>query len=390
MPVAFDNDLLFERYREMQDYLGWTEADARRIPPIAAIVAPALPDLVEDFYREIQRHEGARRVITGGLDQIERLKQTLAGWLDQLFSGKYDSDYIIYRWKVGYRHVEIDLDQIYVASAFSRIRSSLTGALIDGWDGSHEQLWATVISLQKLLDLDEALMTDAYQAEFSERLSRSERAGMLGEVAAGIARELRVPLNALRTSVYFLLNAPDGSPEKRYEHLARIDRQVSAVDEVITILSDFAKLPVPQLRPVRIEALLKRLLEDLDCTERDEILVEFSKDLSQVLADPDQLSLALNNLISVAIQTLPSGERLSIRGQQRSEFIDLEIGALEPKSLTDSQGEAIESVFGSKGVEPGLGLAIAHAILEKHHGQLCVRSRASQGASITIRLPCVM
>src|SRR5262245_4258518 len=104
---------LFQRYRELQQYVGWTDADAERIASVATFLTPVLPELVDDFYTEIARHPDARNVITGGDEQISRLKQTLRCWLHELLSGRYDADYVHRRWKVGFRHVEIGLNQVY-------------------------------------------------------------------------------------------------------------------------------------------------------------------------------------------------------------------------------------------------------------------------------------
>ena len=68
---------LYRRYQELQQYVGWTAADAQRIQSVAAALAPYLPALIDDFYAEIDRHPDARRVITGGPQQIARLKTTL-------------------------------------------------------------------------------------------------------------------------------------------------------------------------------------------------------------------------------------------------------------------------------------------------------------------------
>ena len=95
------------RYRELQQYVGWTDDDARHVASVAGVIEPYLVGLVEDFYAEISRHPQAQQVITGGEAQVARLKQTLVRWLQELFSGQYDADYVARRWKVGYRHVEI-------------------------------------------------------------------------------------------------------------------------------------------------------------------------------------------------------------------------------------------------------------------------------------------
>ena len=73
-----------------------------------------------DFYDEIDRHPETRRVLTGDQVQKSRLKQSLLGWLAELFQGAYDAAYVERRWRVGHRHVEIGLDQVFTNAALSR------------------------------------------------------------------------------------------------------------------------------------------------------------------------------------------------------------------------------------------------------------------------------
>ena len=114
--------LAYQRYQELQRYVGWTEDDARRVQDIGSVVRPYFNHLVDDFYAEIANHPEASKVITGGEQQITRLKITLRNWLEELFSGRYDRDYVERRWRVGHRHVEIGLNQIYTNAALSRLR----------------------------------------------------------------------------------------------------------------------------------------------------------------------------------------------------------------------------------------------------------------------------
>src|SRR6476469_534474 len=74
---AMSQDRLYERYRELQAYLEWTEADARRVVAAAPLLDPHLTTLIDDFYAEIGRHPEARMVITGGPAQIDRLRGSL-------------------------------------------------------------------------------------------------------------------------------------------------------------------------------------------------------------------------------------------------------------------------------------------------------------------------
>ena len=174
-------------------------------------------------------------------------------------TGPYDRDYVERRFRVGHRHVEIGLKQIYVEVAVSRLRSGLQRVLQSHWPvgGDFAELTATMRSVSTLLDLEVAIIQDAYETATNERLVRAERLAAIGRVAGGIAHELRNPLNVMRTSIYFLRNTKSALPEKIAEHLQRIERQVALCDSVITALSEFAKLPLPNLQPLLVLDCLK-------------------------------------------------------------------------------------------------------------------------------------
>jgi PAS domain S-box-containing protein len=198
-------DQLHARYRELQSYVGWTDADAARVRAAGALLEPHLGVVVDDFYAAIERHSGAGKVITGGAAQIERLKGTLVKWLHELFAGPYDAAYVARRWRVGWRHVEIGLDQVYANVALSRLRTGLVQLLEQGWRGQPEALPAMVRSLQTLLDLDLAIIEDAYQAEYTSRQQRAERRDalqMLVQVAPCLVVILRPDLSLVYFSPY--------------------------------------------------------------------------------------------------------------------------------------------------------------------------------------------
>ena len=75
-------DTLYERYQELQRYVAWSNDDAQRVQSAGQLLEPHLAKLIEDFYEEIERHPDARKVITGGSEQVARLKGTLLAWLN--------------------------------------------------------------------------------------------------------------------------------------------------------------------------------------------------------------------------------------------------------------------------------------------------------------------
>jgi two-component system sensor kinase FixL len=177
-------DEKYQRYLELEAYVGWSAADSVRVRQIAPLLRPAFDELIDDFYAEIDRHPRARAVITGGADQVARLKRSLRGWLEELVSGCYDKDYVERRWRVGHRHVEIALSQVYTNAAISRLRRGLLGALGRNWTGDAGAHLAARISLNTRIDLDLAIIEDAYQEEYVARHQRAEQLAAIGHIAA--------------------------------------------------------------------------------------------------------------------------------------------------------------------------------------------------------------
>ena len=193
---------LYDRYHELQRYVGWTDDDRDRIVAAAGLSGGYLHGLVEDFYAEIERHPTSQGD-HGRSAQIERLKGTLVQWIRELLAGQYDADYVVPP----------------VASRMPACRDRSRAGLYQcralaapfgsdpldsrAWPGDRDGLKETVPALNKLLDLDLAIIEDAYQTEYMARLQAHERLATLGQVAGGIAHELRNPLNVVKTSAYY-------------------------------------------------------------------------------------------------------------------------------------------------------------------------------------------
>jgi len=381
-----DADKLFHRYQELQRYVGWTTEDATRVQAVAGLLRPRLPAMIDDFYAEIERHPEAMKVITGGQQQIARLKGTLLKWLDELLAGPYDRDYVTRRWKVGWRHVEIGLDQVYTNVALSRLRKGLLAALQESWTSDPRELVATGTSLNLLIDLDLAIIEDAYQAEYVARQQRTERLAAIGQVAGGVAHELRNPLNVVKTSVYYLLNAKNPTTEKQAEHLKRIERHVTLADGVITALSSFAKMPVPNFQPFPIGQCVQEAIETNPVPDSVRVTIDCPSSLPQVLGDIDQLRIVFANLIRNAREAMPQRGALSIVGRSIDRAVEVIVTDTGVGISPEDMHRILEPLYSTKARGLGLGLAITRTILEKNQGSMRLTSEIGKGTSFTVRL----
>jgi signal transduction histidine kinase len=380
-------DALFRRYQDLQRYVGWTAADAANVGSVAGFLDPHLAPVVDDFYTEVARHPDAAKVITGGAAQIERLKGTLTEWLRELLAGPYDLTYVTRRWRVGWRHVEIGLDQVYTNVALSRLRRGLLRALDRHLPGDRRDSIAVRESLNTLLDLDLAVIEDAYQAEYMARQQRAERMAAIGQVGGGIAHELRNPLNVIKTSVYFLRNAGNPTPEKTAEHLERVERQVHLADGVISALSNFARMPVPDLRPVSARTVVEEAVEANPPPANVGLVSRWPDDLPDVLADPDQLRIVFGNLVRNALEAMTGGGTLTLTGRTADDGrVEVSVADTGVGIAPEHLARVTEPLFTTKARGLGLGLALARAVVEKNRGTLEVVSTTGQGTTITVRL----
>ncbi|HEV7223011.1 MAG TPA: protoglobin domain-containing protein [Pirellulales bacterium] len=377
---------IYQLYQELQSYVGWTDDDALRVAGVADLIEPHIVDIIDDFYQEIGRHPDACKVITGGAEQVARLKKTLGDWLRDLVSGEYDKKYVSRRWRVGLRHVEIGLSQVFTSAALSRLRRHLLRTLERAWTGDDRRLLAVLASLNALLDLDLAIIQDAYQTEFSQRQQRSDRLAAIGQVAGGVAHELRNPLNAVKTSAYYLLNAKTPSADKTREHLERIERQIDLADRVITALSDFARLPAPELHPVCVETCIGEVLELNPLPAGITVSFDYAAQLPPVLGDARQLQIVFSNLLRNARDAMPNGGLIAIAAQQAEQDVAVTISDTGVGIPRESLGRIMEPLYSTKARGIGLGLPITRSIIDKHGGQLQVASEFGSGSRFTVRL----
>jgi two-component system, NtrC family, sensor kinase len=382
-----DDDSPAGRFRQLLDYVGWTDVDAVVIRSIAPDLEPTFDAIISDFYEQIDRHPRLRALMTGGDAQILRLKTTLRCWLAGLFSGSYDDHYVQQRWQVGIRHAEIGLEQVYCIAAMSRIRIHLLDALLGLKDLDPTLIQTAASALNKLLDLELAIIDDAYQTEWLARQQRIERLATLGQISGGLTHELRNPLNVIKTSVYYLLHARQPTDEKRVEHLQRIERQVELADGVISALASFAGSPRPDPQPFSIDACIREVLEQTSLPPSIEVTTAGIEDLPLVAADAKQVQIVLSNLIRNARDAMSGTGRLTLTGTTERTMVEIGVSDSGPGVPVDQLRRIMEPFYTTKARGLGLGLAISRSIVERNHGELLVKSQVGQGSTFLVRLP---
>ena len=222
--------------------------------------------------------------------------------------------------------------------------------------------------------------------ETQNELVKAEKMATLGQVSGGIAHEIRNPLNAVKTSAFFLLNAKNPTPEKAKEHLERIDRQVTIIDNVVTALSDVARLPDAVLTPHNITKIVSDSLRSVSIPTNIQTSVKAHGTIPDVMVDENQIPMVFKNLFRNARDAMPDGGQIEVEiagkgNQVTTDIRDTGMG-IRPEDLA----RVTEPLYSTKARGMGLGLAISLAILEKNSGSLEIESELGKGSVFRVYL----
>lgn len=239
--------------------------------------------------------------------------------------------------------------------------------------------------------------------DLEDQLRRSDRLAALGTLAAGLAHEIKNPLTSLRT---FTRLAPRKLEDERFRETFErvVPRELERINGIVERLLQLARPARLRFEPVRLPALLERVQELFaNQIETRQIAVtrEYARDLPPIQADPEHLYQALVNLVGNALEAMETGGRLTVRigwgdGEERllpsrraarDRRVRVEIedsGAGIPTSAAD---KVFDPFFTTKEGGTGLGLALAHKIVEDHGGTISFRSTPGVGTTFSVLLP---
>jgi signal transduction histidine kinase len=230
-------------------------------------------------------------------------------------------------------------------------------------------------------------LTDELETKNRE-LARKNRLADLGQMASHIAHEVRnnlVPV-ALYLSVLRRRVASDASC---LDALDKVESGLKALDATVNDLLNFAAERDPRLAPVALRPLIEELCASLApqfAAQSIEIITEISRELA-VNADRDMLRRAVLNISLNALDAMPDGGRLTIRGWYERTAIVIEISDTGRGLSDEACRRAFEPFYTTKSTGTGLGLAIVYRMAEAHGGQVTVRNTPAGGAAFTFRLP---
>lgn len=265
-------------------------------------------------------------------------------------------------------------------------------------------LAAALINQVEKEEKTRAFLEEAYQdlrkydqrlREDQAQLIQAEKLTSLGQMAAAIAHEINNPLAGVLVYTQLLtrkITDDKFSKELALGYLSKMETELTRSAKLVRNLLDFARQSSPTLSEVNLNDVVNRALNLAAHSaelQHIQVIKELDPSLPKLRADFDQLQQVCTNLILNAIQAMPEGGRLSLRtsvsdGQLKVEVQDTGVG-ISPENMSKLFTPFFTTKGKGKGV--GLGLAVAHGIVQRHHGRIEVQSKEGEGSTFIICLP---
>jgi two-component system, NtrC family, sensor histidine kinase HydH len=238
-----------------------------------------------------------------------------------------------------------------------------------------------------------------------ERVKERDRLAALGEMAAGLAHEIRNPLGAIKGAAQLLITADGAGPAaaasatETAELLEIIVEEANRLNNVVTRFLDYARAERPGREgadKVDLNQVVRKTVQLLqqDQPRSIEIRVRIDEMLPSIAGDPESLVQVFLNLGQNALQAMPDGGTLEILTTRRrrsrlgyGQFAEVRFRDTGIGIPRDKLKKLFIPFYTTRQKGTGLGLAISHRIINQHGGTIEVRSTLGQGSTFSVFLP---
>lgn len=235
------------------------------------------------------------------------------------------------------------------------------------------------------------LMRDITEIEhLKKEIVISQRLASLGNLAAGIAHEIRNPLSSIKGFATFFKERYRDRPDDKKTADIMI-QEVDRLNRVISQLLEFARPMDIRKQRVSIHTVIQHTLKMIEGQAKEkEIIIhaDLSPDVGDVFIDPDKITQVFLNLHMNAIEAMERGGALSVTLSPHNErTIRIDISDTGRGIDSGELAHVFDPYFTTRPTGTGLGLAIVHKIIEAHEGEIRVDSVKGEGTTLSIFLP---
>ena len=260
---------------------------------------------------------------------------------------------------------------------------TLTGVLADHQREQKAKLQETAQRLSEVYaDLQKSF----------ESLRRAERLSALGTLSAGLAHEIRNPLSAIQGALE-IIGREDLEPPRRQEFMRIVSKEVARLNQMLAHFLRFARPQPPQRKPTAARQLMQEvhsLVSESAASRRVQIRIRDADfPLTKVSLDPDQIKEVMVNLVLNATEAMPGGGTVELSVAKEADSMVINI---MDDGIGVPQGDLqkiFDPFYSTKPEGTGLGLPIAHQIMEQHEGRIEAKRNPGRGMTFSLFFPLV-
>ena len=222
-----------------------------------------------------------------------------------------------------------------------------------------------------------------------DKLVRSEKLAIIGQLASSVAHELRNPLGVMKNVIYYLnmLDSTKNNPEFK-ENLDIINQEIDNSDKIITDLLEFSRTKKPIFHSENINFIIKEILNRLRILSNIELILELRDDLPDIEVDALQMHQVFYNITKNALEAMEKGGKLRIKTELKADaFVEVSVSDTGSGISKEDIAKIFEPLFSTKIKGTGLGLSICASIIERHNGKIQVNSEVGKGTTFIVKLP---
>lgn len=223
--------------------------------------------------------------------------------------------------------------------------------------------------------------------KLEERIHRSEKLALLGEVAAGAAHEIRNPLAVIHGFINMMNDSVSAEKRSKF-HLPLLLKELERINQIVGNLLLLVKPGKPNFRPFELKEVLDDILPIIEGTCPSGITIDLKIDSHKIFIDYDQLKQVFYNLVRNSIQAIGLQGHISIYSERAPhKQIYIYIKDTGPGIPPDMQDQIFEPFISSKEDGTGLGLTIIQRIILNHYGKIELIESTKNGTTFRLTLP---
>jgi signal transduction histidine kinase len=390
MPTSTKNELPLE---EILAYVAFDAEDRERLSGLHPRLAPSFPNIAALFYERARSQPRAAAMFSGP-GQAARLNELLTEWMSTGLLGPHDAAFCAKRSRIGSQHVRIGLPQHYMFTAMSVIRSAYADHIARLYEP--EQARLVVKSVDKLFDIELALMLRTYQLDSEAKLLVNERNGQTARMlaiqtlTAGLAHEVRNPLNSAKLQLELLERRlrREGSDPKLVEPVDLVHCELERLTHLLNEFLSFARPPQLGVGEHDIVAIAHNVIatERALAEARGAHLEIATSGPVSGRVDSAKVHQILQNLIRNAIEAVSPGGHVTVIVTGSSDSVRLVVEDDGPGISENVRQRIYEPFFSTKESGTGLGMSIVHSLVMAHEGSISIAS-PPQGTRFEVNLP---